>query len=240
MKALLAGLVGLACISIQAATTWPASTNADQTFFGHNTFLQPIIGDGSGLSNLNSGALSHPLINTFIGDGSGLSNLNSGALSRPVTNSFYYISTNNGISVTVPLHDWAFLSISNAGTYVTLTGTSVYATITNWNVIVTNGFTGSAARGVLTNSEAGWYRVSFSVSSQPTANDQIEADITLNGTNMDLIAAHTAAFGSAKQVNMGASGIEYLPIGTQISLKIQNLNSTTLAIAHAQLVVGSP
>ena len=56
----------------------------------------------------------------------------------------------------------------------------------------------------------------------------------------DAIAAHCGSDTPAKDGNLSASGILYLPANSAVSLMLQNEDSTTLGITHAQLVIGSP
>lgn len=165
-----------------------------------------------------------------------------------IGSSFVAMSQNGNVNASnnCPMGKWGFLSVSNAATKHILTplsGAGVYTTITNYDIIYTNGFTGAVKNttfGGLTNVNAGWYRISFSITCLTGNSDQVEADIAINGQEDDEIAAHTSTTNPAKDVTMSSTGIRYLPAGTGVTIKAQNLNSTTLSIAHAQLTIGSP
>lgn len=139
---------------------------------------------------------------------------------------------------------WGFLTITNVGTHVTLGGIGAYATVTNWNKAYLNGFTSSTVGttgGSLTNTIAGWYRVTFTVTLTPGNSDQIEAEIAINGVNSDTIAGHSNTGNPAKSIEVSGTGVLFLPANTGVSIMIQNVNSTTVSsFDHAQLVIGTP
>lgn len=162
------------------------------------------------------------------------------------TNGLFYVATNNGIAGalnhTTPLHTWGFLSLTNAQN-INISVAGTYHPITNYNRIYTNEFRGTITGGNLTNTLAGWYRITLNVScSAPTANDSMDADLMVNGTITEEIASHvTAPAGAGKFVNLAATGIQWLPANTKLQIGITDTTGTgNISVTHAMLTVGSP
>lgn len=135
---------------------------------------------------------------------------------------------------------FACLALTNAGQHLLLPAASTYQTVTNWHYVASNSITANPLLGHLTNAVAGYYRCTFSVSATPGNSDQIEADFATNGVPSDIIAAHGGTANPARDINLSSQGIVYLPANTTVSLMIQNVNSATLTVHHAQLTLGTP
>lgn len=137
--------------------------------------------------------------------------------------------------------NYGFLSAFGAGPFVTLVGINTYATVKNYVASANSGIvTANPVTGLLTMSRAATHRVSFSISAQPGNNDQLEADIALNGVPTDIIAAHGSTANPAKLFCMSGTGIISFNAGDTLSLVIQNTGSTTITISHAQISCGAP
>lgn len=77
-------ILTLACVLPSlAATTWPASTNADQTLFGTNTFTKPIIANGGLTSTGNLTGSVVTATSSFNGPGTGLTGTAAGLTAWP-------------------------------------------------------------------------------------------------------------------------------------------------------------
>lgn len=153
----------------------------------------------------------------------------------------------NGIIVkaTTVLYTNAFgaMALTNTGSHLTLAAANTYTTVTNWDYLATNRFTGMPpllADGSLTNVNAGMYRISFSLSCFGGVGDGIEADVALNGVPSEFCAAHSASGTVSKNTCLGGVTVMYLAANTRISLMVKNVNSTTMTITHAQVTVGTP
>lgn len=162
--------------------------------------------------------------------------------------SIYRTATfSNGIIVKADtvLYTNAFgaIALTNTGSHLTLAGTSTYTTITNWDYLATNRFTGMPplrTDGSLTNVNAGMYRIAFSLSCYGAVGNEIEADVALNNVPSEFCAGHSSSGTASKNTCLSGVTVMYLAANTRISLMVKNLDSTTLTITHAQLTVGSP
>lgn len=159
--------------------------------------------------------------------------------------------TNNALAAALnlptPMNAWAQLSAWTVGAGVsnfvpsTVTAATYY-TITNWTYGVTNNwiFPLTRTNGVIQNVYAGWYKISFSVSASGSTGNEMEADVVTNGVTTDACAAHwTTAVGGKSACGSGVA-ILYLPVNSTVSLAIQNRDSTSIDMTHAQLNIGAP
>ena len=137
--------------------------------------------------------------------------------------------------------NYGFLSAFGAGPFVTILAPGAYATVKGYVAQASSGFVSvNPATGLFTMGRADTHRVSFSVSAQPGVNDQLEADIAVNGVPSDLIAAHGSTVTPPKLFCMSGTGIISFNAGDTLSLMIQNTASTTCVISHAQMSCGAP
>jgi hypothetical protein len=139
--------------------------------------------------------------------------------------------------------EFGFLSAFGAGPFITLVGPAptAYAQVVNYTSSLFGGaVTVNAANGTITIAKSGYYLVSFSVSSTPGNNQQVEGDIAVNGNPDDLIAAHCSGPLTSREQCMASSGVLLLNAGDTVSIMCRNLDGTTMDIDHAQLTVGTP
>ena len=140
-----------------------------------------------------------------------------------------------------PLHSFASLMLVGDEN-LNLASSGTYYQITNYDAIVTNYFSGVATNGVLTNTIAGYYKVSTTCSFDGSGgvNDLFECAVFTNTVECTLVAWHRKT-GSQDTGSAGATGIIYLPANTRVDARIQNTAASgTIVLRHFNLTVTTP
>jgi hypothetical protein len=116
-----------------------------------------------------------------------------------------------------------------------------YYNVTNWTGAITNGFGAAVATGYLTNTLAGYYRLSATISFIGTANELYEVCILTNNVDSEMVSSKKQFASSNPRYDaVPVMGRLYLPANTAISLAIKNTaDNTPLTIHRACLDVGN-
>jgi hypothetical protein len=117
-----------------------------------------------------------------------------------------------------------------------------YTNVAGYNNITLNGFTGSTNTGILTNTYAGYYRITCDLTSLGAASQHVEGCILTNGVDSELIGWQKQYSSSNnRKAPQSATGYIYLPALTRISFGIKSTNDTTaITIYKANLTIGTP
>lgn len=115
-----------------------------------------------------------------------------------------------------------------------------YYNVTNWNNNLTNGFTSNLATGYLTNTLAGIYRITATLSFIGAASELYEVCVLTNGVDSEMVSSKKQfSVGSPRYDAVPVSGRMYLPAGTGVSLAVKNTtDNTDLTIHRASLDIG--
>jgi hypothetical protein len=117
----------------------------------------------------------------------------------------------------------------------------VYVILTNYATIRTNGFIADAAKGFLTNTVAGFYRINAYVSIIPGNADTIEGEIHINESGREEISFYGTWDNPARIRTISSSGVLYLPANSGVSLRINNRSATNTAVVwRGGLTIGTP
>ena len=117
---------------------------------------------------------------------------------------------------------------------------ATYYNVTNWNNAITNQFGAALSTGYLTNTVAGYYRLSATISFIGAASELYEVCVLTNGVDSEMISSKKQfSTGTPRYDAVPVTGRMYLPANTAISLAVKNTaDNTDLTIHRACLDVG--
>jgi len=140
-----------------------------------------------------------------------------------------------------PIGLFGFLNLYNELTTPVLSLT-YYTNVTTFDNVTTNGFLANKTIGTLTNSVAGYYRITIDLTSIGAASQHIEGCVLTNKVDSELIGFQKQFSNTqTRKAAQSATGIMYLPALTQVSFGIKSTNDTTaLTIFKANLTIGTP
>jgi len=149
----------------------------------------------------------------------------------------------NAGKVQQPIGQFGFLNqyIQSSSAVLAAAGAH-YTNVVGYNNITLNGFTGSTNTGTLTNTYAGYYRITCDLTSLGAANQHIEGCVLTNRVDGELVGFQKQFSNTQeRKAAQSASGIFYLPALTEISFGIKSTNDTTaITIYKANLTIGTP
>lgn len=172
-----------------------------------------------------------------------------------ITNSGYVISTNGLYMVCVtnnvapppnvlqPIGLFGSMMLSNVTNTITVGSSGVYRTLTNYQVLRTNGFIAVPGwnGGYLTNTIAGYYKIFYYVSMLPGNSDMIETEVFVNGIAREEISGFGQFDTPARVRTISGGGILYLPAMSYVSLNFNNRSSANnIAVWRAGFTIGTP
>jgi hypothetical protein len=190
--------------------------------YGQNKYYGTFTGSGSGLTNLNPANIS----TNGSTSGQVLANLGNGTVGFTNGGGGTVYATN--IVGTVPAANlptlpYAALTKTNQADYYS--GNSTGVSITNFNNLTVNNFTGSLMNGTLTNNLAGTYSISAyativgSNSSNPIYYLGVFTNGVLAGYADEDLSEYSMSLQSNQKLNIGTQLFQ-LPAGTGIRLKV--------------------
>lgn len=124
---------------------------------------------------------------------------------------------------------------------VTVGSAGTYYTLTNYGTVRTNGFGANPATGFLTNTVAGYYRITVYASMISGASDTLEGETFLNETGKEEISLFGSYDAPARVRTMSSTGILYIPANTGISFRLNNrTDNDNITVWRAAITVGTP
>lgn len=162
-----------------------------------------------------------------------------------VRSNIFMLAPTNGVapppSVTQPIGLFGSMMLSLATNTVTIGASGTYYTLTNYSVARTNGFGANLATGFLTNTVAGYYRVTVYASMIGGGSDTLEGETFLNETGREEISLFGSYDNPARVRTMSSTGILYIPANTGISFRLNNRSDTdNITVWRAAITVGTP
>lgn len=140
-----------------------------------------------------------------------------------------------------PIGLFGSMMLSGTTNTVTVGSAGTYYALTNYGTVRTNGFGANKATGFLTNTVAGYYRVTVYVSMISGASDTLEAETFLNETGREEISLFGSYDAPARIRTMSSTGVLYIPANTGISLRLNNrTDNDNITVWRAGLTVGTP
>lgn len=160
-------------------------------------------------------------------------------------NGLFVIDPTNGIAppptVVQPIGLFGSMMLSGTTNTVTIGSAGTYYTLTNYGTVRTNGFGANKATGFLTNTVAGYYRITVYASMIGGASDTMEGEVFLNETGREEIALFGSYDAPARVRTMSSTGILYIPANTGISFRLNNRSDTdNISVWRAAITVGTP
>lgn len=161
------------------------------------------------------------------------------------TNAFRIIPPDNGGTSTAnapsPLGFFGSMMLSGTTNTVTIGSSGTYYTLTNYGTVRTNGFGANKATGFLTNTVAGYYRITVYASMIGGASDTMEGEVFLNETGREEISLFGSYDNPPRVRTMSSTGILYIPANTGISFRLNNRSDTdNISVWRAAITVGTP
>ena len=160
-----------------------------------------------------------------------------------VTNGLFVNAFSNGVApptvVKQPIGLFAALTCNITNSF---TANAVYTPLTNYNGVITNGFTARAgwAGGFLTNQTAGFYRVDFYATMLPGNSEILELELFFDETGHEETAVYGHFDTVARVRTLTSSGIHWLPASTGVSVRVKNSAASAIAVWRAGLSIGTP
>lgn len=162
-----------------------------------------------------------------------------------LSNRLFVAAVTNGVAppsrVLQPIGLFGSMMFSLATNTVTIGSAGTYYALTNYSVARTNGFGANLATGFLTNTVAGYYRVTVYASMIGGASDTLEGETFLNETGKEEISLFGSYDNPARVRTMSSTGILYIPANTGISFRLNNRSDTdNITVWRAAITVGTP
>ena len=154
-------------------------------------------------------------------------------------------SSTNGVapppSVMQPIVLFGSMMMSTSTNTVTVGSSGTYYVLTNYQTLRTNGFGANGFTGYLTNTVAGFYRLSYYITAVPGNGNTLESEVQINGIGKEEISCFHTYDTPARTDALAASGVLYIPAGASIALTLNNRSAASnITVWRAGLTVGTP
>lgn len=149
------------------------------------------------------------------------------------------VQTNDvaGATTNTPIGLFGCMTMDITNSYV---ANGVYSTVTNFSHVRTNGFISNPATGYLTNTVAGYYKISYYIAAVPGNGDMLEGEININGVGREEISMFGSYDNPARIRTISSSGIMFLPANSYTCFQLKNTSASAISVWRGGITISTP